>query len=109
MAKVTGPFMSVNARGTVAKTLTATGWKGIKVMRTHYIPGNPKSTLQTIVRNRMTVAVLAWEALTEQNKALWNTAASGKPLSGFNLFVKKYVEYMRDNTEAEPTAPFVPA
>lgn len=50
MAKVTGPFMSLTASGTLANTITASIWKGVAYMRTRVIPKNPKSDLQKAVR-----------------------------------------------------------
>lgn len=51
MAKVTGPFMSIAASGTLAKTLTASIWKGRPYMRLRVIPQNPNSVGQQAVRS----------------------------------------------------------
>ncbi len=51
MARLTGPFMSVSASGTFAKTLTASIWKGQPYMRLRVIPINRNTTGQKTVRS----------------------------------------------------------
>lgn len=46
MAKVTGPFLSLSASGSLAGTLTAKSWKGIQVMSIKSSPSNPKTATQ---------------------------------------------------------------
>jgi len=50
MAKVNGPFMSLEASGTLANTLTASKWKGRPYMRLRVIPANPQTALQKTAR-----------------------------------------------------------
>jgi hypothetical protein len=50
MAKVTAPFMSLDASGTIASTLTASKWKGRNYMRLRIIPSNPSTSFQIAVR-----------------------------------------------------------
>ncbi len=50
MAKVTGPLMSLDARGKLGKCLVFLGWKGIKTVRQWLKPANPKSADQGDVR-----------------------------------------------------------
>lgn len=50
MARVTGPFLSLGARGTLAGALTASNWKGINTMRIKGNPSNPKTTNQMKAR-----------------------------------------------------------
>ena len=51
MAKVTGPFMSIDASGTFADVLTASKWKGRSYMRQRVIPANPETSGQKAVRS----------------------------------------------------------
>lgn len=112
MAKVSGPFLSIDARGTVAKSLTASGWKGIQYMRRWFKPQNPKTPAQVTVRDRFKAAVAAWHTEDAPTKELWQEYADrlGVPMSGFNWYVKRFVEVMRDSgTETPPTTPgFIP-
>lgn len=51
MAKVSAPFLSLDASGTVASTLTASKWKGRNYMRLRIIPANPNTAGQQAVRS----------------------------------------------------------
>lgn len=50
MAKVTGPFMSIDASGTFANILTASKWKGRPYMRQRVDPSNPSTAGQIAIR-----------------------------------------------------------
>lgn len=50
MAKSPAPFMSINARGSIAGLLTASNWKGIPYLRLLVTPSNPRTTAQQAVR-----------------------------------------------------------
>lgn len=104
MAKVAGPFMSVDASGTIYKTLTASIWKGRNYIRGYFIPTNPNTAAQQAQRALMAAAVAAWQALTavkpdsppladEFYKDQWNIAAREvyPPISGFNYYTMQYV------------------
>ena len=68
MAKLTGPFMSVAASGTLAKTLTASIWKGQAYMRLRVIPRNPQTVGQLAVRSVLgTIAKAIRSVLTITN------------------------------------------
>lgn len=51
MAKVSAPFMSLDASGTIASTLTASKWKGRNYMRLRIIPANPSTAGQEETRS----------------------------------------------------------
>jgi hypothetical protein len=50
MAKSPAPFMSINARGSIAKLLTASNWKGIPYLRLLVTPSNPNTAGQQAVK-----------------------------------------------------------
>lgn len=65
MAKVSAPFLSLDASGTVASTLTASKWKGRNYMRLRIIPANPQTSGQQTVRSILgTLAKAAHAVLT---------------------------------------------
>jgi len=103
MARVTGPFMSVDASGTIYGILTASIWKGRNYIRGHVVPTNAKSADQLVVRTLLAAAVAAWQLLTavepdsgstgaKDYKSGWNTAAQDvqPAISGFNYYVQQY-------------------
>ena len=113
MARVMGPFMSVDASGTIFNTLTASIWKGRNVIRGYALPANPNTDLQKTQRLAMAAAVAGWQGLdavpavpqvggNELFKSYWNAFAATcqPPISGFNAYVKAYI--------AEAGAPDIP-
>jgi len=50
MAKVTGPLMSMDARGKIGDALVFIGWKGVKDVRMWLKPANPKLPDQGDIR-----------------------------------------------------------
>lgn len=53
MAIVSGPLMSLDARGKFANALVFTAWKGRSVVRQLVTPANPYATDQVAVRNQV--------------------------------------------------------
>ena len=106
MVKVTGPFLSLDARGTLADTLTASVWKGISYIRQRIVPHNPKSDQQTAVRGVLTDGVSKWRfgSVSQLNKNYWNTYAKGLAESGFNRYIRAY-----SNANFNGTAKVTPA
>lgn len=106
MAKVTAPFLSLDASGTVAGTLTASKWKGINYMRQRVIPKNPNSFKQLAIRGVITDASIAWKTgasvgtvvINSTYKAAFDAAALGQAYSGFDLFIKNCVSINYDAT-----------
>lgn len=104
-AKVVMPFMGVSASGTIGKTLTASNWKGISLMRVWFKPSNPRTDKQVHVRGAMTLLVNYWKTVTPTDKELWKALASGKPLTGMNVFMRAGMNaYVLDpGVEVTPT------
>ena len=100
MAKVRGPLMSLDARGAIAKTLVFLGWKGLKTVRQHVVPANPRTLLQTAQRDlfKSAVGYFHTRPYTAVDKAALNLVASMQAaiMSGFNWFVKMTRQYMLD-------------
>jgi hypothetical protein len=110
MAITQAPFLSLGAKGAVAKTLVASTWKGIKTMRHYVTPANPRSTGQVAQRGILASIVAFWKAnaVTEAITTAWNKLAlvSGKPQSGFNAFTSSQAKLVGTDTAAEiETAP----
>jgi len=98
MARVKGPLFSLEASGTVAKTIVYSKWKGRQYTRKHTIPYNPQSDKQVNCRTAVTLLVEHWQEKDEATQTVWNTFAKFFQLSGFNSFVgrgqKEYVEQL---------------
>src|SRR5665648_922896 len=74
MPRLTGPFMSLSASGTLGKTLTASIWKGQPYMRLRVIPINRNTTLQKAVRSALGTIAKACRAVL--------TLANDTPITG---------------------------
>lgn len=117
MAKVTGPLMSLDARGTIADAITFSFWKGINYVRSRVVPNNPNTTDQQKIRELITEASQAWKTgatvgavtIDSTYKTAYATAAAGTAMSGFNLFIRdcvaKNAGSAYDGSLAAPTAP----
>lgn len=107
-AKVTGPFYSISASGTVAKALTASIWKGIAYMREWFTPQNPDTAGQQWIRLIFSQGVDAWHfTLSGAQKIGWETGvgAKGKTMSGFNYHESEYILAMVAGTTPPEDSP----
>lgn len=108
MAKVKGPLMSMGATGQLGKSLVFMTWKGIKDVRTHVVPANPRSDGQVAQRNVMKSAVASWHAVlfNALDLAAFNVLASLQAgiMSGFNAFCKLFINCA--NTAIEALIPY---
>jgi hypothetical protein len=107
MAKVKGPLMSMDARGQLGKTLVFLGWKGLKTVRSHVIPANPRSDGQIAQRDIMKAAVAAFHAVAYVmlDGMAFNVLASlaSSVMSGFNIFCKNFItQTLLDKTIGQP-------
>jgi len=104
MAKVSGPFMSVDASGTIYKNLDRVNLERKKLHSRVFQAHNPNTDNQIVQRGKMAAAVAAWQALVavtpesgaggdEEYKDQWNVAARAvyPPISGFNYYVMQYL------------------
>jgi hypothetical protein len=66
MAKLTGPLFSLEASGTVGRTITYSRWKGRAYSRRRVIPLNPMSANQVASRNLVRAAsqAVSWASQT---------------------------------------------
>ena len=56
-----------------------------------YIPTNPRTVPQQANRQKMSNAVVAWQALTDKQRKVYNVSAIGRHMSGFNVFLSQYL------------------
>lgn len=87
MAKVTGPLLSFSARGSIGKAIVASNWKGVKYMRQHVIPANPRTTAQQAVRRTFALLREMFKLAPAIVREPWDAHAQGRPLTGMNKYV----------------------
>ena len=109
MVRVTGPFLSLDARGTLGDVMTGSFWRGINYIRQRVVPHNPKSTRQQAVRGAMADGVSKWRFgyISSAHKTMWNSYAKGQEYSGFNRFMEKYLGANYDKATGTKVSPQV--
>ena len=98
MAKVTGPLFSIDASGQFASSMIFGKWKGINTARRYARPGDRNTERQERVRALFTDAAMLYQQLNGRDKSAWNELALGRPMSGYNLFIKTVTEALRGET-----------
>lgn len=96
MAKTTGPLMSFDASGQLAKSLVASKWKGRQYMRRHVVPSNPQTTAQTSTRDIFAFLNNVWRQAPGLLSDPWTVFASGQVLTDRNAFMGKNIKAMRN-------------
>ena len=99
--------MSVDASGTVAKTITFRKWKGRNYVARWAKPSNPKAVKQVAVRSMLRFLSQDWVAVPGVDQATWEEAAASKKISPFNEFISYGMMRFRNGlfpSEAYPAA-----
>lgn len=63
----------------------------IWVKEKFYVPTNPRTPAQQAWRDKYADSIVAWRALTSEQKEVYNVRARGKKMSGYNLFQKEFL------------------
>ncbi len=94
MAKIKGPFLSMNAGGTIGKNITMRKKSNMHQAVQYSKPGSkneiessPKQKDQRLIMGLVTIY---WQCMSPGNKATWETLAKAykKNLTGYSLFLK---------------------
>ena len=95
MTRVQGPLFSVTASGTIGDAIVFSNWKGWPYVRSRVIPANPQTNSQQSQRTLLTSGVATWQSVVSQvtgSKTSWDYYASGLGMSGFNRYMKYFLE-----------------
>lgn len=98
MSKTTAPLLSFGARGQIGKTMVASSWRGVKYMRQHVIPANPRTVAQQAVRSTFALLREMWKIAPAIQTAPWDAFAKGRPFTGMNKFVGENVRVLNGET-----------
>lgn len=99
MAKVTAPFLSFDAAGTVGGTITAAKWKGRNYVRQRVTPANPRTAQQTLTRNCFAWASDVWKSAPSLLTAPWELYVKGLVQTARNAFQGYAVSSLREETD----------
>jgi len=107
MVRVTGPCFSLDARKSMGEAITYSFWRGINYVRARIVPHNPQSSKQTAVRAVLSDGVSKWRFghISQDDKNWWNTYAKGLGESGFNRFMRVYIESNYDSDSGTEVSP----
>lgn len=96
MATVVGPLLSLEARGKLANILTFRSHPGHINVGRFWKPGSRRkfepSVDQLFNRHLYGQAVEEWRGLTTSHRQLYKDFAEGEPYTGFNFFIKQFIE-----------------
>lgn len=95
MTRVQGPLFSVTASGTIGDAIVYSNWKGLPYVRSRVIPANPRTDAQQSQRTLLTSGVSVWQNTVSPaagSKTSWDYYASGLGMSGFNRYMKAFLE-----------------
>lgn len=99
MAKLTGPLLSIGARGAIGKTLVAAEWKGQKYMRQYVIPANPRTSAQTAVRDVFRMLNGFWLVAPALSRAPWTQNAVGQRYTDRNKLIQDNIPALNGETD----------
>lgn len=99
MAKVNGPLMSLDARGSVASSMTFAAWRGVKYIRQRVVPSNPRTTAQTTTRNTFAALDELWKRMGALSRAPWEAEVQRRPLTPRNAIIRANVPALRGNAD----------
>jgi hypothetical protein len=87
MAVVKAPLFSLDASGSIAKSIVFSKWRGRNYVRRHAIPSNPRSGLQLGVRAVLKFVTQDWTNLSAAIQAAWADLAAGTNITELNAAV----------------------
>jgi hypothetical protein len=87
MAKITGPLLSMGARGQIGKAMVTSTWRGVNYARQYVIPANPRTTAQQANRTRFAFLREMYKLAQAPVIAPWTAFAQGRPFLPVNKFV----------------------
>ena len=80
-----GDYLQLSGIYCVRRLLSGLGTVRLR----YYRPTNPRTVPQQAKRSNFAAAVAAWQILTIEQKAVYNSRAVGQHLTGYNLYIKE--------------------
>ena len=109
MTKVTGPMISLDARGSIGNSVNFSIRRGVNYTRQHIIPGNPQTAAQSANREVFHDGVSKWrfcaDLIPELYKTQWIYYAMGTSESGYNRFMRYYLSANYDKITKTKVSP----
>lgn len=101
MSRVTAPLLSFSASGQIGKTQVYAKWKGLPYVRQYVIPAQPPSAERDKTQNTFKFLQGVYQVSPQEFRAPWETSASGRPLTGRNLWTKRNLALLREEVDLD--------
>jgi len=88
MVRTRAALMSLDASGTLAKTLVHSSCRGKTYTRRHVVPSDPKTAKQMAARALMRWLCRNWAAVTAPQRATWTPLAAELNLPNYQAYIK---------------------
>lgn len=102
MARLTGPLLSIRAKGQVGQTLVFGAWRGTQYARQYVSPSNPKTAAQQETRNTFKTLSSIFKIMPPLATAPWVAYTKGLPLTDRNAFFKFNISPLRNQANMNP-------
>ena len=76
-------------------------WKGVKYVRKYVKAKDACTETQVEIRSAFSRAVSMWRMMPDAVKTGWNSYAGKRPVTGYNLFVQRNFDSVRNGTMLE--------
>ena len=97
MVRVKAPLFSLDASGTVGKSIVFASWKGRNYVRRHAIPANPNSGLQVGIRSVFRFITQNYTTLDAGDKADWTALALADNITPLDAQIRDAIQRARRN------------
>lgn len=107
MVRVTGPMMSLDASGQLGKAVVFSKRRGTNVVRRYVKQRVSQTTDQTTVRSVFGDGISGWRhgLIESPAKTSWASYAVGTSETGFNRFMRFYLNQNYDSTTKQKEDP----
>lgn len=99
MAKVTGPLLSLGAKGQIGKAVVFDDWKGIKYARQYSIPSNPNTSEQQLTRGVFRTLNELWLVAPALLRAPWTANAVSQKYTDRNKLLSSNIPALRGEVD----------
>lgn len=91
--KITNVF-GTEFTGTIGDMITASNWKGRNYIKRYFIPSNPNSAQQQVVRDHWKNGVTKWQGLAADEKGAYGHKAryDKRQITAFNTLMASYMD-----------------
>jgi hypothetical protein len=88
--------MSIDASGSLAKSIVFSKWRGRNYVRRLAIPSNPRTGGQLSARSIISFLAPLWAGFGAPQWATWNALAAATNVSAFNAYIARNARNWRD-------------